>query len=57
LRQIDRLIAENHAIVGFARRARGQRFRSAASFLSAFRAAPAASALRACLGSLLGRRA
>ena len=55
LRQIDRLIAENHAIVGYAQRARGQRVGAAASFLRAFRAAPAASALKACVGSLLGR--
>jgi len=57
LRQIDRLIAENHSAMGYARREEGRRYAAAASFLAGFKVTPRWSLLKASLGSLLGRGA
>lgn len=57
LRQIDRLIAENHAAMGYARREEGRRFAAAASFFAAFRITPRWFFLKALVGGLLGRGA
>lgn len=55
LREIDRLIAENCAAVGYARRAEGRRLAAAAGFLEAFRTRPSLAFAKAMIGSLLGR--
>ena len=55
LRQIDQVIAENHASLGYARRAEGRRFAAASSFFTAFRMRPRWPYLKGLLGSLVGR--
>lgn len=56
LRQIDRLIAENQASIGYARRAQGRRLSAAASFANAYLVAPSWHLLKGMVGSLIGRR-
>lgn len=56
LRQIDYLIAENHASIGYTRRAQGKRLSSAACFVNAYLATPSSHLLKAMVGSLIGRR-
>jgi len=51
-RQIDRLIAENLAVIAYDQRRHGRRFSSAATFLRAAFASPQPRYMRAALGSL-----
>jgi glycosyltransferase involved in cell wall biosynthesis len=53
LRQLDRLIAENLATLGYEYRRSCKRFRSAASFLQAFVTYPEVRWMRALVGSLI----
>ncbi len=55
LKQIDRLIAENQASVGYARRAQGRPLAAAASFVNACLSAPSWAHFKGFVGSLLGR--
>lgn len=55
LKQIDWLIADNLASVGYARRAQGRPLAAAASFASACVTAPSWAHFRGFVGSLLGR--
>jgi len=55
LRQIDRAIADNHAAIGYSRRAEGRRFAAASSFIEAFQLSPRWTFMKGFMGSLLGR--